>query len=417
MRLLHTSDWHLGQKFLNQQNREAEENAALDWLLDLVRREQVEALILAGDVFDVNNPPVNAEKQYYNFLNRLKTTTGCRHVVITGGNHDSPFKLNAPRDLLRAFHIHVIGAATPSGDGLRDEVVELRDAEGRLEAIVAAVPFLRERDVAVTVPGESVEQRLQRLRDGIRGHFEDLATLISNFQFPVSNARPPVVATAHLFATGASAAEEQRNIYLGSQDHIRADEFPALFDYVALGHIHRAQPVGGKDQVRYSGSLIPLSFSEAADRKAVLLVDLEPGHGLTAVREVPVPVFRRLLNINGDLAAVEEQLRAAHRPEDPLPAWVKVVLEGSDLPANADQHLREAARDLHLDILRIEIAHRRTALDEAAVLTESLSDMSVQEVFLRRCQSEGLSEEATAELSAAFQELQEWFHQNADKIR
>lgn len=415
MRVLHTSDWHLGQKFLSQQNREAEEHAALAWLLDLIRDEAVDALIVAGDIFDVNNPPINAERQYYNFLNQLKTTTGCRHVVIIGGNHDSPLKLNAPRELLRAFDIHVVGSAAPS-DALSTEIIELKNPDGSIGALVAAVPFLRERDVALSVPGESVEERIARVREGIRQHFENVAALIQ----PTDNSGqqpPPVIATGHLFATGSSASEEQRNIYLGSQDHIRADQFPALFDYVALGHIHRGQKVGGQERVRYSGSLIPLSFSEAADCKMVLIVEVQAGQGLVSVQEIPAPTPRRLLHLTGTVTDVEAQLQAAHQPGEPLPAWAKVVLVGDDQPADAKQRLHEVARDLHIDILSVEIARRRSTLDEMDILTESLADMTAQEVFLRRCQSEGLSDEATEWLRGAFSELQEWMAQNPEKVK
>jgi DNA repair protein SbcD/Mre11 len=404
----------LGQKFLNQQHREAEENAALAWLLDAIRAERVDALLLAGDVFDVHNPPIQAERQYYQFLHALKTTTDCRHVVIVGGNHDSPFKLNAPRDLLRAFDIHVVGAAAEDLDG---EIIALEDAEGRAEVLVAAIPFLRERDVMLSVPGESVEARLARLRAGIRQHYEAAAERIQARLDAAAEPKPVVVATGHLFATGASAAEEQRNIYLGSQDHIRADEIPQLFDYVALGHIHRGQKVGGQARVRYSGSLIPLSFSEAADHKMVLLIEIEPGRGLVEVREIAVPRARRLLQLSGSLAELEAQLQVAHQADEPLAAWVKIALADDNLPADADQKLREMARDLNLDILRIEIARPRAALDESAAPTESLADMGVQEVFLRRCQSEGLGEEAVAELQMTFAELREWLAQNPERVK
>jgi exonuclease SbcD len=415
VRILHTSDWHLGQKFLNQQHREAEENAALAWLLDIIRAERVDALLLAGDVFDVHNPPIQAERQYYQFLHALKTATDCRHVVIVGGNHDSPFKLNAPRDLLRAFDIHVVGAAAEDVD---DQIIALKSAEGQVEALVAAVPFLRERDVMLSVPGESVEARLARLREGIRQHYESVAERIEARLDTMAAPRPAVIATGHLFATGASAAEEQRNIYLGSQDHIRADEIAQLFDYVALGHIHRGQKVGGQSRVRYSGSLIPLSFSEAADSKTVLLVELESGRGLIDVREIEVPRARRLLQLGGALGEVEAQLQAAHDPDATLASWVKIALADDNLPADADQKLRELAHDLNLEILRIEIARQRAALDDsAATTTESLADMGVQEVFLRRCQSEGLGEEAVAELQQTFAELQEWLAQNPERVK
>ena len=149
MKILHTSDWHLGQRFLFN-DREQEHQRALDWLADTIRTQEVDALIVAGDIFDINNPPNYARTMYYRFLTSLLGTS-CRHIIITGGNHDSPSMLNAPRELLRLLNIHVVGAV---GDALEEELVELKDSEGELELVVAAVPFLRDRDLRFSQAGE-----------------------------------------------------------------------------------------------------------------------------------------------------------------------------------------------------------------------------------------------------------------------
>ena len=117
MKIIHTSDWHLGQKFLYN-DREAEHQMALDWLLDTITQNEVDGLVVAGDIFDIGNPPNYARRMYYRFLTQL-IHTSCRHVLITGGNHDSPAMLNAPRELLQALNIHVVGAAT---ENLEDEL-------------------------------------------------------------------------------------------------------------------------------------------------------------------------------------------------------------------------------------------------------------------------------------------------------
>ena len=166
MKLIHTSDWHLGQKFLSHE-REDEHRRALEWLLDLVKDEEPDALIVAGDIFDIANPPNSARRLYYDFLRRM-IGSRCRHIVITGGNHDSPSMLDAPRDLLKLLNVHVVGAVTGN---VADEIIELRDREGRLEAVVAAVPFLRDGDLRYSVAGESVADRIQQLSHAILEHF------------------------------------------------------------------------------------------------------------------------------------------------------------------------------------------------------------------------------------------------------
>ena len=405
MLILHTSDWHLGQKFNNQQQRDEEQALALDWLLDTIRNTGAEALVVAGDVFDVNNPPITAERLYYRFLNELKTSTNCRHVVIVGGNHDSPSKLNAPRELLRAFDIHVVGAAPESAAAA---VLTLRQADGTPELLVAAVPFLRERDVGATVPGENVEERITRIRQGIADYYQAMGEAVET-ELKNLDQKVPVLATGHLVATGASSSGEQRNIYLGNLDNISADQLPAVFDYVALGHIHRPQRIGKQNRIRYSGSLIPLSFGELGDQKIVLLVEMTPEKGLAKVTELSVPVFRRLIALQGRFEELAEQIPALHDPEAPLPAWLKLTVSAKDLPMDVNDRLRALIRGLNLDILRLEIDRSQSASETAAdAPEENLRLLSVEAVFRRRCEAEGLSEEAGAVLMGTFRELREW---------
>ena len=405
MRILHTSDWHLGQKFITQ-SREPEQQMALSWLLGVIEQEQADTLIVAGDIFDVNNPPVSAEEMYYRFLTDLKKTC-CRNVVIVGGNHDSPSKLNAPRGLLKALDMHVVGAAT--GDPA-EEIIVLKDQKNNGEdVLIAAVPFLRERDFRTTTAGESVDERIRRIQEGIVGHYHDLVAQVEGF-------KGFIVATGHLFARGASTHEEQQNIYLGNLDNIAAEQFPARFDYIALGHIHRMQKVGKKDHIRYCGSLIPLSFSEITDKKGVILIDLEKPGKAPIIREIPVPVFRRLITIKGSMGEVEKKLQKAHQPVDPLPAWVEVVVTGDPGVAMPDRHLRDFAAGMHLEILKVKVERNSTSLNEHLPAAD-LAALSIDEVFEQRCISKGLNDETVAAVMQTFNELKEWMTENGEKVR
>lgn len=404
MRILHTSDWHLGQKFISQ-SREAEQQMALDWLLEVIEKEQVDVLIVAGDIFDVNNPPVSAEEMYYHFLTRLKKTC-CQHVVITGGNHDSPSKLNAPRGLLKALNMHVVGATT--GD-LDDEIIVFEGKDGEPDLMVAAVPFLRERDFRTITAGESAGERIRRIQEGIVAHYQEIIAKTIDF-------KGFMVATGHLFAKGASTHEEQQNIYLGNLDNIAADQFPERFDYIALGHIHRMQKVGKQDRIRYAGSLIPLSFSEISDKKGVLLVDFDKNQKTPAIREIIAPVFRRLVTIKGKMSEVEQKLQKNHQPTDPLPAWVEIIVTSDPGVAMPDRHLRDFAAGMHLEILKVRVERSASALAEQMPLMD-LSALTIEEVFEQRCTAKGLNDEEISTVKQTFSELKMWLTENGDKVR
>lgn len=393
MRIIHTSDWHLGQKFLSF-DRDEEHRLALDWLHDTIVAQQADMLIVAGDIFDIGNPPNSARKLYYQFLARLLGTS-CRHIVITAGNHDSPAMLEAPREVLEVLSVHVV--ATPE-----NELLELKNPLGQTEAIVAAVPFLRESHLRYATIGESAEDRLLKLREAIKSHFTALAEKI---QSPITNHQLPIIASAHLFAHNAQSSDKQDNIYLGDTQNIAAEDFPDIFSYVALGHIHRAQKVGEKEHIRYSGSLIPLSFSETKDEKGVYLLEYE-GASLKSINFLPSPTFRRLKTIEGDLETVKRRLAEFNeRHAESLPSWVEVIVHLDTPDPSLDEELHEFSKDFNLDILKIRIQlpennHAQTTSGQIA-----LEDLSAEEVFIRRCLSAGYSEEQLGPLVETFREL------------
>ena len=163
LKILHTSDWHLGRSLYGQ-NRQAEFNAFLNWLMDLLQQEQTDVLLIAGDVFDTITPNHAAQELYYRFLAQVAALGLCRHIVIIGGNHDSASFLNAPKSLLSALNVHVIGASI----SLEQEVLVLKDHEDKVCAIVCAVPYLRDRDVRMSVDGESSQDKSLALVNGIK---------------------------------------------------------------------------------------------------------------------------------------------------------------------------------------------------------------------------------------------------------
>lgn len=399
MKILHTSDWHLGQKFMNN-HREQEHQLILTWLVDLIKKQAIDVFILAGDVFDIGNPPSYARRLYYDFLKKMMTTS-CRHIVITGGNHDSPAMLNAPKDLLEAFNIHVVGAAT---DDLVDEIIELKNEKGEVEAVVAAVPFLRERDLRYSVAGESGAVRAKKLRKAIIKHYADLADLMK----PFAKKKIPLIATGHLYAVGATTAAKQDNIYIGNLENIGASEFPAIFDYVALGHIHRPQNIGKKSHIRYSGSLIPLSFSEIKDEKSVVVLEFSDKK-LKKTEIIKAPLFRRLKSIKGDLQKIKEQLLKLNEEQaDKLEAWVEITLESEEITPRIDIDIRTFAAEMHLNILRVKIKRENSSIEAGLEENVELDDLDELDVFKKKCKSAGISEKEIQEYTDTFLELKDW---------
>lgn len=402
MKILHTSDWHLGQKFLYN-DREEEHRLALQWLVDTIHQEQVEGLVVAGDIFDISNPPNYARRLYYNFLTALLKSS-CKHIVITGGNHDSPTMLDAPKELLAALNVHVVGAAT---EDIKNEIIEWRNEQHELKAIIAAVPFLRDGDLRFSVAGESGYERVERIREGILRHYQTLSNIITeNYK----KLNIPIITTGHLYIKGALASEKQDNIYIGDKENIDAAKFPEVFDYVALGHIHRAQAFGEAKRVRYSGSLIPLSFSETKDDKSVYILDFQ-GKKLDKMETVPVPTFRRLKTIEGSLKEVEAALeRFNSKGGRELKPWVEVIVETDRIIPQLDVHLKEFTKDMNLELLKIRLKHNHNSLDIQVEETD-LKDLHYLEVFRKKCESYGASPDEMTELEATFLELQNWINE------
>lgn len=404
MRILHTSDWHLGQRLVNLERTE-EHQHFLDWLITTIEQEKVEVLLMAGDVFDSGAPSNTALKQYYNFLTKVCATC-CRHIIITGGNHDSVSTLNAPKELLDCFNIKVIGGATP--DPL-DELIELRNKQGDFELVVCAVPFLRDRDVRLSVPGESGEEREARIKQGIAAHYQAFVPYLQ----PYKEKQIPVLAMGHLFAAGGTASESEKEIHIGNLGQIGADQFPKEFDYVALGHLHRPQKVNNTGHIRYSGSPIPLSFSEVSDKKVVFILDFEKNR-LAELREIEIPCARKLVRFKGPLEKVKQQLAVYDNSTYTLTAWAEIQLELDAPLPNLHQQLEEVLAlkpELQVLINRPPIIKTARQLLAQQVREEvDLHTLKEKDVFLKRCESTFPDSDHT-ELLSTFSELMELMEQ------
>lgn len=308
MRLLHTSDWHLGHT-LYDVSREAEHAAFLDWLLVTLEAESVDALLIAGDIFDTANPSAEAQAAWYHFIARVRRKLPKLELVVIGGNHDSPARLDAPDPLFAALGVRVVGGLPRAQRTLDFErlLVPLHDSRGRVKAWVAAVPYLRPADLPL------VQTEGDRLVEGVR----EVYGLTLEAARRRRQAGQALVTMGHCYMTGTELSQlSERKILGGNQHALPVDLFPDDVAYAALGHLHKAQRVGGREGVRYSGSPIPLSLSEANYRHQVLLVDLE-GEGLGTVRPLSVPRTADMLRVpERDAVSLDEVLeKLAALPE------------------------------------------------------------------------------------------------------
>ena len=396
MNILHTADWHIGRTLYGRKRYE-EFEAFLTWLVEAIQQHEIDALVVAGDVFDTTAPSNRSQELYYRFLCRVAASS-CRHVVVIAGNHDSPSFLNAPKELLKALDVHVVGNASADPE---DEVLVLRNEQGVPELIVCAVPYLREKDIRLAEAGESIEDKERKLISGIRTHYAAVAEVEERKRAEVG-VDIPIVGMGHLFTAGAQTVEGDgvRELYVGALAHVSAAIFPACFDYLALGHIHIPQTVGGSETMRYSGSPLPMGFGEAKEQKRVCrvaFIGLRP-----SVELIDVPVFQKLERVTGDWDGIEMRLRELSGMQSQ--SWLEVIYDGAEIVADLRDRVEEVIAGTPMEILRIKnsrIVHR--AMGQIRT-EETLDDLHVNDVFERCLDVYDVPEEQRAELIRTYRE-------------
>jgi DNA repair protein SbcD/Mre11 len=397
MRILHTSDWHLGQHFMGR-TRQAEHRAFCAWLIEQVREHAIDALLVAGDVFDTGAPPSYAREQYNRFVVELRDT-GCALVVL-GGNHDSVAMLGESKTLLEQLGTRVIPGVS---EDLAEQLLVLTRRDGRPGAILCGIPFIRPRDVLQSQAGQSAADKQQSLQQAIQAHYRDLYDLAEARRAELGGDLP-IIATGHLTTVGASASESVREIYVGSLEAFPTSAFPPAA-YIALGHIHRPQKVGGLEHIRYCGSPIPLSFDEARQQKEVLLVELD-GQGLREVRALPVPRFQPLLSVAGTLEVLAAEIsEAAAQGSAERPVWLEVRVSGDDYLSDLQQRVAALCEGLPVEVLRIRRERGNAVAGLHSQVRETLDELSVEEVFARRLQQQQLDEADALRLQGLYRKV------------
>jgi len=365
MKILHTSDWHLGQNFMGQ-SREKEHRAFLLWLKEKIVSMKVDILIVAGDIFDTGTPPNYALELYYRFLTQLLNTP-CKTIIILGGNHDSVSTLQTSSTLLKELNIYVVAR----GDQSEHRVIECHK-NGKLQVIICAVPFLRDTVIRKSISGESSKEKEKSLNFEIEAYYREIHQEALTLK---GDREIPIIGTGHLTTIGGRSSDSERDIYIGNSRNIPSDFLTELFDYTALGHLHHAQKIYS-EYVRYSGSPIPLSFSEADKEKSVTLISFEQKE--LTVTLLPIPLYRPFYRLKGDKKMLKQQLKAIKKKY----GWIEIEVNDENSYATL-QEVHEYANELGLTILA-----RKLPQKEASTYQEknriTLKDITPYEVFEKR---------------------------------
>jgi exonuclease SbcD len=372
MRVVHTSDWHLGHTLRGEVTREHEHTVFLAWLLETCVREAADALVITGDVFDSATPPASAERMWFEFLAAARRACPVMDIIAIAGNHDSPARLGAASSVLRELGVHVIGGLPRTAGGTIDlDRVLIPVAGGR--GLVAAVPFLRPVDLPPDV-AEPLEQIYGEVIAGARAR---------------RAADQALIVTGHLYVAGADAAYlSERRVSIGGVESAPLRLFPVDIDYVALGHIHRAQRVG-RETIRYAGAPISLALDEAGYRHQALAIDFAAGR-VAEIRQLLVPQAIEILRIPRRGAAPLGEVLAAldalppRLEDDPARPYLEIVV-ALDRPEPKLRALVETALDgkrARLIQLHVEHTGDGAALGDR-ISARRLAELDPREVFVR----------------------------------
>ena len=389
MRSPHTPDWRLGQNFYSK-SRADEHAAFLDWLLARAQEHEVDAIIVAGDIFDTGSPPSYARELYNRFVVQLQQT-GCQLVVLAG-NHDSVATLNESREILAFLKTTVVANA-----GHAPFILPRRD--GAPGAVFCPVPFLRPRELVVSQAGHSSGEKQQQLLTAISDYYQQQYQQACDLR---GERALPIIASGHLTTVGASKSDAVREIYIGTLDAFPANRFPPA-DYIALGHIHRAQMVGGCEHIRYSGSPLPLSFDETGKNKSVNLVSFNEGK-LSEVTLLPVPITQPLAVLKGDFASISEQLQQWQDSAQQPPVWLDIEITSDEYLHDIQRKIQQQTESLPVEVLLVRRSRAQRERILAGVQRETLSELQVEEVFARRLALETLDAPQQQRLEQLFTE-------------
>lgn len=372
MRILHTSDWHLGHLLLGQ-SRHAEHQQLIAWLGEQIRQQDIDLVLLTGDVFDSATPTSAARELYFELAMTVEAAGA--QLVVVAGNHDAAATLQESRLLLEKLHTWVV----PHRLSAAEHVRLLTNRQGEPALWLAAVPYLRPHELLLSRAGQDAEEKELALQQAIANCYAEIFFYIQAQQTTL--ARPvPIMMTGHLTVLGGSSSESVREIYIGKLRGFPATAFPTV-DYVALGHLHQAQHIPAPSPIYYSGSPLALSFDEAGQQKSMNLIDCQPD-GLQ-IDTLPVPCWQTLASIQTSLDSLVADVEARLLQlvlSPPQALWLEIVLTDPQASRDVADQVREQLASYPVQVLRVKRASRPVSVLQPAD-TVMLHELSVQDVF------------------------------------
>lgn len=379
IRILHTADWHLGQTFFGYDRTEEQEHF-LSWLSSRLKENEIDVLIIAGDVFDVSNPSAASQRMFYHFLHKVTEENPSLQVVAVAGNHDSAARLEAPLPLLQKMRTEIKGIV-PKVDGEIDYdslLVELKNRNGETEAICMAVPFLRQGDYP------TVETEGNPYAEGVK----ELYSRLLERALAKKKKEMAVVAIGHLQATGSEIADRdysERTI-IGGLECVSPAAFSGEISYTALGHIHKSQRVSGRENIRYAGSPLAMSFAEKNYHHGVVVVTID-GKKPADIRKLEYSPLCKLMSLprTGTAASPDdilEELKNMQLPEESNMPYLEIKVLLMEPEPMLRQQIEEALADKPVRLARIVSVYRQAEenIPEETVLAGGLQEMMPMQI-------------------------------------
>jgi exonuclease SbcD len=379
MKLIHTSDWHLGQKLMGF-SREKEHEEFMNWLYNKIIEREIDVLIISGDIFDSMTPPTSAITNYYNFLEKISRIEHLKQTIIIGGNHDSASLLTSSKKILDRLKIKIVA----DGDNLEDEIILIPNI-----GVVCAIPFLKDGVLKKFVSDENLKDRKDSIINGIKKHYTETYEMAKKIAGDL-----PIVATGHLTTSNILKGDGERDIYIGNLDGVSPEIFPP-FHYIALGHIHKFQSVS--ENIIYCGSPIPITFREAKYEKYIVFKDLQKD----IFEQIEVPKFKELVSISTNFENLQNEFSKIEKN-----SFVEIEIS-DDYGSLIEEKIENLAKLYSLNILSRKFKGSRensALLEEEKKIPVFLKDLQPEEIFLRKI--DGIAENRE-ELILSFREVLE----------
>ncbi|TRX05825.1 exonuclease subunit SbcD [Flavobacterium gawalongense] len=400
LKIVHTADWHLGQTFL-QKSRIEEHQYFIDWLLETIQTQDIDAIIIAGDIFDVSNPTIEALNKYHYFLTEAYKK-GVQ-VVIVGGNHDSASRLNSYKDIFKILNVSVVGGEHNNTGTI---IPIFKRGEKNPSALVAAVPYLRDGDIRKISTGETIHEAHGLFTAEVKKHYDDLLN-----QAKTNYPNLPVIGTAHLYINScvlSEPAEKRMHTLVGTLGQIPSSVFSKGYDYVAMGHIHKPQMISHPEDVvlKYSGSPIPLSFNERNDQKEITILTIADNK--IAHESLSIPLQRSVIRFEGKADEIMEKIKL-HEPSQVLPTWAEIIITEAVNYIEFNNEVNDLCIDKKIEILnrttKFSSMNNQSIREEYIAGTDNNPLDDIPKIFTIRCEKKGMNEESIAEIMPLFMQI------------